>query len=117
MWLDHSWLQMAAYVPQKKSDGETDDKKDSSDTDDEKFSTEGKAFKACGALIGIDIGEGTHTVTFKYVPAGLSTGLRMTSAGAVILVLLLVYKFAFADKLKAKNKGVKVFEAPDGFVD
>ena len=119
---DESWVitvdgQVLEYVPQKKSDGETDDKKDSSDTDDEKFSTEGKAFKACGALIGIDIGEGTHTVTFKYVPAGLSTGLRMTSVGAVILVLLLVYKFAFADKLKAKNKGVKVFEAPDGFVD
>lgn len=120
---DESWVitvdgKELEYVPQKDKDADGSDKDTDADADTaEDVSTEGKAFKALGAFIGFDIGEGEHTVTFKYVPQGMTQGLKMTAVGAVILVFLLVFKFALSDKLKAKNKGIRIFEDPDGFVD
>ena len=116
---DESWVitvdgQTLDYTPIKDDDESDEDSEDDAEVvDDTDYSTEGKVFKSCNALIGIDIGEGTHTITFKYVPSGLSTGLKMTAGGIVILAFLLVYKFAIADKLKKKNKVINVFIEPD----
>lgn len=114
---DESWVitvdgQTLEYAPIKKTSSDSDSE-DGDGADETDYSTEGKAFKSCNALIGIDVGEGTHTVTFKYVPAGLSTGLKMTAVGAGILALLLVFKFAVAGKMKAKNKSMNIFVESD----
>lgn len=42
-----------------------------------------------GALLGIDIEKGEHTVTFKYVPQGLYLGISVTVVTIILLLLLM----------------------------
>lgn len=118
---DESWVisvdgKVLEFVEDDDKNSDGKDKKDS-DEDATPVETEGKIFKACGALIGIDVGEGEHTVSFKYVPKGLSAGIKLSAVGIGILAVLLVYKFAFAKKLNEKNKGIRIFENPENNID
>ncbi len=73
-------------------------------------SKEGKIIKIAEGFIGIDVGEGEHTLTMTYKARGLTKGIAMTCGGIVVAVLLLVYKFYFSKKLEAKGKKPKIFE-------
>ena len=41
-----------------------------------------------GALLAVDITKGKHTVTFKYVPEGLTTGIIISVVSVIMLALL-----------------------------
>ncbi len=73
-------------------------------------SKENKVFRVAEGFIGIDVGEGEHTLTMTYKARGLAKGIAMTCGGIVIAALLLVYKFLFSEKLEAKGKKPKIFE-------
>ena len=52
--------------------------------------TQVKPYELNNALLALEIGEGTHTVEFRYTPAGLHTGLVISalSIGAILLFFL-----------------------------
>lgn len=52
------------------------------------------------ALLGINLGKGTHTIEFKYIPQGLKLGIGLTAFGVVILLLyiFIIRKRRFARK-------------------
>ena len=78
-------------------------------------STDGKIIAVGDALIGFELSEGEHTVSFKYNAKGLSVGIMLTVAGAIILLLVLLYKFYFAKKLRAKGIKLDFIPEPDNF--
>ncbi len=41
-----------------------------------------------GALLGVDITEGKHTITFKYIPEGLYLGIAVTVVSIILFILI-----------------------------
>ncbi len=78
-------------------------------------STDGKIIAVGNALIGFDIEKGEHTVSFKYKAKGLTEGILLTVAGAIIVLLVLLYKFYFSKKLYAKGLKLDFIPEPDNF--
>lgn len=64
---------------------------------------EGKAFAIGGGLLGFDIAAGEHSVIMKYTPGGIKPGAAATVAGIVILIFMLLYKFVFGKKIRARK--------------
>ena len=52
------------------------------------------------ALLGINLGKGTHTVEFEYTPQGLTIGIGLTVFGVIIL---LVYIFVIRKRKFARK--------------
>ena len=52
------------------------------------------------AMIGIPLSEGTHQITFKYRPDGLSTGFYITLGSLLLLIALRDGSFVFLKKKK-----------------
>ena len=78
---------------------------------------DGEIEKIGGGLIGIEIERGVHTIELSYKANGLSTGIKMTAAGILIVVLLLLVKLIL-DKKNIKLKYVPViFRKPDYYSD
>ena len=73
--------------------------------------TAGKIVAVSGGLIGFDIGQGEHTVSFVYNARGLTAGLKLTAFGLILGALLLVYKFLLKEKLVRKGKRSELFES------
>lgn len=48
--------------------------------------------KLAGALLGVELSPGSHTVTMDFVPAGFTVGLCVTIAGLIMLAALAVYE-------------------------
>ncbi len=46
--------------------------------------------KLCDALIGIDLTAGEHEIDMRFVPKGFNTGLLLTAAGLISIILLFV---------------------------
>ncbi len=78
-------------------------------------SSDGKIIAVGDALIGFELSEGEHTVSFKYNAKGLSEGIMLTVAGVIILLLALLYKFYFSEKLRAKGVKLDFIPEPDNF--
>ena len=78
-------------------------------------SSDGKIIAVGDALIGFELSEGEHTVSFKYNAKGLSEGIMLTVAGVIILLLALLYKFYFSKKLRAKGVKLDFIPEPDNF--
>lgn len=74
---------------------------------------DGEIEKVGGGLIGIEIEPGEHTVSFKYNAKGLGAGLMLTAIGAVLLVLLIIYKKYFAEFFKNKGFELIVLRKPE----
>ncbi|MBQ6379978.1 MAG: YfhO family protein [Clostridia bacterium] len=49
-------------------------------------------YKIGGCLIGLETGEGTHTVEFKYAPAGLKTGVLISAITLSAIALFFILK-------------------------
>lgn len=48
--------------------------------------------KLCGALIGVPMTVGQHTVEMRFFPAGLALGMVLSAVGIVIVVLMGIYE-------------------------
>ncbi len=70
----------------------------------------GKIVAVGGGLIGFDISAGEHTLSFKYVPRGLSFGIKLTVAGILISAALIAFFL-----LKKKKQSRQPVPANDGF--
>lgn len=57
-----------------------------------------------GAMIGLEIAEGTHTVTFTYLPPGLRLGAAVSVSCALLLALWCVY-VSVRKKAQRKKRG------------
>ncbi|MBE6817990.1 MAG: hypothetical protein E7517_02365 [Ruminococcaceae bacterium] len=51
-----------------------------------------KPYKINDCLIGLETGEGTHTVEFKYAPAGLKAGLLISGVSIAAIALYFILK-------------------------
>ena len=69
------------------------------------------------ALLGVKLSAGEHTVSFQYRPRGLSTGMKLTAAGMMILAVMLLWKYYFSDILRKKNIRIPLFETGDMWVE
>ena len=69
------------------------------------------------ALLGVKLSAGTHTVTLRYRPRGLSTGMKLTGLGMMIVALMLVWKYYLSDILRKKNIRIPLFETGDMWVE
>ena len=56
------------------------------------------------ALIGVKVSSGEHTVAFRYNARGLSTGMKLTAFGILIVALGLAWKYFLADKIGRKKQ-------------
>ena len=100
---DKSWEIFVDGVALEYYDEETD------------VSSEGKIIAVGDALIGFDIAEGEHTISFRYNAKGLNIGIALTVAGVTILLLALLYKLCFSKKLRAKGIKSDFIPEPDNF--
>ena len=69
------------------------------------------------ALLGVKLSSGTHTVTLRYRPRGLSTGMKLTGLGMMIVALMVVWKYYLSDILRKKNIRIPLFETGDMWVE
>ena len=115
---DQSWVvKVDGKVLQYVVEPHKNSTKSDSSSEDKEIDTEGKVFKACGSFIGVDVGEGEHTISFEYVPNGLSKGIKLTVIGIGILGILIVYELVISKKLKEKNKRTSIFFTPEDYID
>ena len=72
----------------------------------------GEIVRIGDALIGVKLSDGEHNVAFRYRARGLSTGLKMTAFGLLLVCLWLVWKFFLSEKI-GKKPALKLFRSPD----
>ena len=72
----------------------------------------GDIVKVGDALLGVRLSSGEHTVKFLYQARGLSTGVRMSALGLLIVALWLAWRFFLSDKLPKKLTG-RLSRRPD----
>ncbi len=87
------------------------------DEETQEVIVDGEIFKIGGGLIGIEAQKGEHTISFKYSPNGLSTGLLLTASALIALGILLVYKLLLQEKLAEKGFVPVFLRKPDYFED
>ena len=64
------------------------------------------------ALLGVRIPAGQHTVALRYKARGLSTGMKLTALGVMIVALMLVWKFWLAEPFLKKHP-IRLLQHPD----
>ena len=64
----------------------------------------GNIVKVGDALLGIKLSSGEHKVAFRYRARGLSTGLKYTSLGLLLVGLWLLWEYFLAEKIGKKRK-------------
>lgn len=79
------------------------------DDDTDEIIKEGSIDKVGGGLIGFDIDEGEHSIEMKYKAKGLSTGIKFTVTGIIILALIIFYKKWLVKILFKKGGFIPVF--------
>ncbi len=85
------------------------------ETDSETGETvkEGDIFRLGGGLIGINAEKGEHTVSFVYKAKGLSTGIKLTIIGAVLLAFVIIFKKWILPVAEKKNMVPVFLRKPD----
>lgn len=83
------------------------------DEETDELMYDGEIEKIGGGLIGIEIEPGVHSISFRYKAKGLSTGLIMTLAGIIVVLLLIVFKVLYDKKIIGGKLIPFFFRKPD----
>lgn len=75
--------------------------------------TDGEIVKVGGGLIGIETSPGEHEISFNYKAKGLSTGIKLTAVGVLLVLFLLLYKFFLSKYFDKINFTPVMFRKPD----